>query len=52
MASAHPVNTEGSEQHQAVRYLAHVRQDEETFIPHDLEEHLRSVRTQVVETSL
>ena len=32
-----------SEQHQAVRYLAHVRQDGETFIPHDLNEHLRGV---------
>jgi len=32
-----------SEQHKTVRYLAHVRQDGETFIPHDLDEHLRGV---------
>jgi CRISPR-associated endonuclease/helicase Cas3 len=33
----------GSEQHKAVRYLAHVRRDGEAFIPHDLDEHLRGV---------
>ncbi len=32
-----------SEQHKTVSYLAHVRQDDETFIPHDLNEHLRGV---------
>jgi CRISPR-associated endonuclease/helicase Cas3 len=32
-----------SEQHEAVRYLAHVRQDGEVFIPHDLADHLRGV---------
>ena len=31
------------EQHEAPRYLAHVRRDGETFIPHDLNEHLRGV---------
>ena len=30
-------------QHKTVRYLAHVRQDGEMFIPHDLDEHLRGV---------
>src|SRR5712671_6633986 len=43
MASAHSVNAKRVDQHNAVRYLAHVRQDGETFIPHDLEEHLRGV---------
>ena len=33
----------GSEQHKSVRYLAHVRSDGATFIPHDLDEHLRGV---------
>lgn len=33
----------GSEQHKVVGYLAHVRQDGEVFIPHDLDEHLRGV---------
>ena len=32
-----------SEQHETVCYLAHVRQDGEVFIPHDLDEHLRGV---------
>lgn len=32
-----------SEVQQAVRYLAHVRQDGEVFIPHDLNDHLRGV---------
>lgn len=32
-----------SEQYKHVRYLAHVRQDGEVFIPHDLDEHLRGV---------
>jgi hypothetical protein len=30
-------------------YLAHVRQDGEIFIPHDLEEHLHDVSIQLVE---
>ena len=33
----------GHEKHEGVRYLAHVRQDGEVFIPHDLDEHLRGV---------
>ncbi len=32
-----------AKQHNPVSYLAHVRQDGETFIPHDLNEHLRGV---------
>lgn len=46
MASAHSANAlaaQGSGQNKAVRYLAHVRQDGKTFIPHDLNEHLRGV---------
>lgn len=43
MAIAHSVNTKGLAQHNAVRYLAHVRQDGEMFVPHDLNDHLRGV---------
>jgi hypothetical protein len=32
-----------AKQYNPVSYLAHVRQDGETFIPHDLNEHLRGV---------
>ena len=32
-----------SKQHKSVRYLAHVRSDGNTFVPHDLDEHLRGV---------
>ncbi len=32
-----------SEPHEPVRYLAHVRRDDEAFVPHDLSEHLRGV---------
>jgi hypothetical protein len=32
--------------------LAHVRQDGETFVPHDLEEHLRGVHPRLVEANL
>ena len=32
-----------TEQCEPVRYLAHVRQDGNTFVPHDLDEHLRGV---------
>lgn len=35
--------TQESEQGKAVRYLAHVRRDGETLIPHDLREHLFGV---------
>ena len=33
----------GSEQHKAIRYLAHVRQDDVDFVPHGLDDHLRGV---------
>ncbi len=32
-----------SKQHKNVHYLAHVRQEDDHFIPHDLDEHLRGV---------
>lgn len=35
--------TKESEQGKVVRYLAHVRRDGETSIPHDLREHLPGV---------
>lgn len=43
MAIAHSANAKEREQNNTVRYLAHVRQDGEAFIPHDLGEHLRGV---------
>ena len=43
MHSTDALVAKGLEQHDAVRYLAHVRQDGEAFIPHDLNEHLRGV---------
>jgi CRISPR-associated endonuclease/helicase Cas3 len=46
VAIAHSVNAlaaQESGQNNVGRYLAHVRQDGEAFIPHDLDEHLRGV---------
>jgi CRISPR-associated endonuclease/helicase Cas3 len=43
MAIAHSANAKEPEQNNAVRYLAHVRQDGESFVPHDLGKHLRGV---------
>jgi len=37
--------------HSARAYLAHVRQDGEAFIPHDLDEHLHDVSIQLVEAA-
>ena len=54
MAIAHPANVrvvKGSGQDSIVRYLAHVRQDGEAFISHDLDEHLRGVMRREVEGS-
>lgn len=35
-----------------ISYLAHVRQDGELFIPHNLDEHLRGVSAQLVEAGV